>query len=110
MTHQRRTPLPTQTSGSSHSPRHPPFFPPSAGNVRLDDLHVFDPAKMTWTDLSAAINGPRPSARSFHGFTSAGGKLYVHGGLKTGGTQGCSCLPSLFLSFGTGTGCLERER
>ena len=36
---------------------------------------------MTWTRLSAALDVPRPSARSGHGFTSAGGMLYVHGGL-----------------------------
>ncbi len=47
----------------------------------LDDLHSFDPATMTWTLLSAANDTRRPSARSGHGFTSAGGLLYVHGGL-----------------------------
>ncbi len=46
----------------------------------LDDLHVFDPATMTWTLLSVAYDAGRPSARSGHGFTSAGGRLYVHGG------------------------------
>ncbi len=51
---------------------------PSAGF--LDDLHSFDPATMTWTLLSAANDTRRPSARSGHGFTSAGGLLYVHGG------------------------------
>jgi hypothetical protein len=35
---------------------------------------------MNWTLLSAALDAPRPSARRWHGFTSAGGKLYVHGG------------------------------
>jgi len=46
----------------------------------FQDLHVFDPATMAWTDLSAATSGTPPSARGGHGFTSAGGKLYVHGG------------------------------
>jgi hypothetical protein len=46
----------------------------------LDDLHVFDTTAMNWTRLSFAFDAPRPSARHFHGFTSAGGKLYVHGG------------------------------
>ncbi len=46
----------------------------------LDDLYAFDPATMTWTLLSAAGGDGRPSARSGHGFTSAGGLLYVHGG------------------------------
>jgi hypothetical protein len=41
---------------------------------------VFDPAAGTWTDLSAALSGTPPSPRRGHGFTSAGGKLYVHGG------------------------------
>ncbi len=38
---------------------------------------------MAWTLLSAANKTKDrswPSARSGHGFTSAGGKLYVHGG------------------------------
>ncbi len=45
----------------------------------LDDLFSFNIATMTWTLLSAA-NGIRPAARCGHGFASAGGKLYVHGG------------------------------
>ncbi len=51
---------------------------PSAG--LLDDLYSFDPATMTWTLLSAKNDTRRPSARYNHGFTSAGGLLYVHGG------------------------------
>ncbi len=51
----------------------------SAGSF-LNDLHVFDPATMTWALLSAANDTGRPSARYDHGFTSAGGRLYVHGG------------------------------
>ncbi len=47
---------------------------------RLDDLHAFDPATRTWTLLSAAGGDGRPSAREGHGFTLAGGLLYVHGG------------------------------
>ena len=61
---------------------HPPLTtrppPPSAGY--LGDLHSFDPATMTWALLSAADDARRPSARTRHGFTSAGGLLYVHGG------------------------------
>ncbi len=53
-------------------------LPPSA--EILDDLYSFDPATMTWTQLSPAHDAPRPSARYDHGFTSAGGRLYVHGG------------------------------
>ena len=43
---------------------------------------------MNWTDLSAAASGTPPSARYGHGFTSAGGKLYVHGGLSDNGEGG----------------------
>ena len=46
----------------------------------LGDLHVYDPVAMTWTNLSAGASGTAPSARYGHGFTAAGGRLYVHGG------------------------------
>ncbi len=63
---------------STHST--PPPVHPQAGidTVFFDDLHVFDPATLKWTLISA--DAPRPSARHSHGFTSAGGKLYVYGG------------------------------
>ena len=35
---------------------------------------------MTWTLLSGDADSTRPLARGWHGFTSAGGKLYIHGG------------------------------
>jgi hypothetical protein len=54
--------------------------PSCAGGPK--DLHVYDPAARAWTDLSAALSGTPPSPRSGHGFTSAGGKLYVHGGAR----------------------------
>jgi hypothetical protein len=57
-----------------------PPFPSSLSAGYLDDLHVFDTTAMNWTRLSFALDAPRPSARYGHGFTSAGGKLYVHGG------------------------------
>ena len=57
---------------------------PSAGRL-LADLHSFDPATMNWTLLSAADGAGRPSARANHGFTSAGGLLYVHGGFGDAG-------------------------
>ena len=53
----------------------------------LQDLHVYDPATMAWTDLSATTSGTPPFARAYHGFTSAGGKLYVHGGEGDNGEQ-----------------------
>ncbi len=40
---------------------------------------------MTWTLLSAVNSAARPSSRERHGFTSAGGKLYVHGGVGVKG-------------------------
>ena len=43
-------------------------------------MHVFDPVVMAWIDLTAAVTGNPHPARDEHGFTSAGGKLYVHGG------------------------------
>jgi hypothetical protein len=42
-----------------------------------NDLHVYNPASMTWFELPAQFPG---AARKSFGFTSAGGKLYVHGG------------------------------
>ncbi len=68
-----------------------PWLPPSAASSHLspadllDDLYSFDPATMAWTLLSAAPNDGRPAARHGHGFTSAGGKLYLHGGKGKGG-------------------------
>ena len=35
---------------------------------------------MSWTDLSVPEAGSPPTNRSNHGFTSSGGKLYVHAG------------------------------
>jgi hypothetical protein len=49
---------------------------------------VYDPAAGAWTDLSAALSGTPPSPRGNHGFTSAGGKLYVHGGWGDSGEGG----------------------
>jgi hypothetical protein len=50
------------------------------------DLHVYDPVSKSWNllpPLPAPERGSyagRPSFRDEFGFTSAGGKLYVHGG------------------------------
>ena len=54
-------------------------------NNLLSDLHVFDPAAIVWKDLSGVAEGAPPAARWGHGFTSAGGRLYVHGGVDAGG-------------------------
>jgi hypothetical protein len=53
-----------------------------AGNF-LNDFFVFDPSAMAWNDLSPSTNGAGPSARRSHGFTAAGGKLFVHAGLSS---------------------------
>jgi hypothetical protein len=60
----------------------------SFADVQHNDLNVYDPDAGAWTDLSAAISGTPPSPRDDHGFTSAGGKLYVHGGYGTRGERG----------------------
>ena len=60
------------------------FATSRAGTTDLGDLHVYDPVAMAWTDLSAAASGTPPSPRAGHGFTAAGGKLYVHGGCDSG--------------------------
>jgi hypothetical protein len=63
----------------------PPSRPrPSCADRLLIDLHMYDPAAGAWTDLSAALSGTPPSPRIGHGFTSAGGKLYVLGGCDGG--------------------------
>ncbi len=57
----------------------------------LDDLHSFDLATGKWTLLSRNVETAVPfpyldstiTGRYGHGFTSAGGKLYVHGGFKS---------------------------
>ena len=53
---------------------------PLPADVVLGDLHVYDPAAMAWTDLSAAASGTPPSARENQGFASTGGRIYVYGG------------------------------
>ncbi len=59
----------------------------------LDDLHSFDPTAMVWTLLSpGADSGQPPSARRWHGFASAGGKLYVYGGQGNSGTDCCAAM------------------
>ena len=51
----------------------------------FQDLHVYDPADMAWTNISTVASGTPPSARYGHGFAWAGGKLYVHGGTDDSG-------------------------
>ena len=51
----------------------------------LNDLHMYDPHNISWSDLTVTLTDPWPSPRDGHGFTSTGGKLYVHGGYGTDG-------------------------
>ena len=53
---------------------------PIIAGTNLGDLHMFDPVAMAWTDLFYHASGTLPSPRHAHGFTAAGGWLYVHGG------------------------------
>jgi hypothetical protein len=50
-----------------------------------DDFYSYDVANQTWTLLFGVSDSEsnRPPARYGHGFTSAGGKLYVHGGFNS---------------------------
>jgi hypothetical protein len=66
----------------------PPNLSSPLSTAFYDELYSFDLFNLTWTLLAASAvpDGTiiRPSARYRHGFTSVGGKLYVHGGF-TGG-------------------------
>ena len=46
----------------------------------LGDLHHFDTASSTWTDLTNQVQGHAPGPRFAHGFTSTGDDIYVFGG------------------------------
>ena len=46
----------------------------------LNDFYEFDPANMTWTNLSNIVSGVLPGPRCSFGFASAGGKIFVFGG------------------------------
>jgi hypothetical protein len=80
-------PSPTSDSPSHtfYATYHPLLSHVSTDDSDLDDMYAFDPATMTWTNLSVADNAGRPSARHDHGFTSAGGLLYVYGGYGRSG-------------------------
>ena len=47
----------------------------------FQDFYVYDPATVCWTNVTVPASGTLPLARSEFGFASAGGKLYVHGGM-----------------------------
>ena len=65
---------------------------PSAG--LLNDMHRFNPIEMGWTNLSTPSAGQTPPPRFGHGFSYAGGRLYVHAGAGATGILG---LPRTFL-------------
>jgi hypothetical protein len=52
----------------------------------LNDLHVFDPVKLSWFDLSAAAVGTSPAARAGAGLSAVGLRLYVHAGFSESGS------------------------
>ncbi len=58
----------------------------------LAGLNVLDTSKHRWSDLSGTIHGEQPTPRYSHGFTSAGGKLYLHGGI---GNEGAGTVPPI---------------
>ena len=53
----------------------------------LQDLFIFEPDKVTWTQMTEVMIGNPPSPREWHGFTAAAGLLYVFGGF---GGPGCN--------------------
>lgn len=48
--------------------------------VKYSDLVQFDPAAMTWTELTGSIQGAPPAPRDSHGFAALDGKVYIFGG------------------------------
>jgi len=46
----------------------------------LDDFYSLDTDTLTWTNLTTAVGGERPTQRSGHTLTSIGNKLYLFGG------------------------------
>mmetsp|Transcript_11498 Transcript_11498/g.27046 ORF Transcript_11498/g.27046 Transcript_11498/m.27046 type:complete len:370 (-) Transcript_11498:132-1241(-) len=50
----------------------------------VNDLHAFDVASRTWTDLSVPRSGSPPSPRPWMGMAATGSKLYIFGGWAEG--------------------------
>ncbi len=57
----------------------------------LNDLHVYDPAKMKWAEVLTALPSRVPSPRCSHGFTALDGRLYVQGGWNGDGENLSIC-------------------
>ncbi len=54
----------------------------------LNDLHLFDPPRMAWRELSQKRKGISPSPRRSMGFTADDkGKLYMFGGTNGPGVS-----------------------
>jgi hypothetical protein len=51
----------------------------------LNDLHQYDPETRTWTEIFQSVFNFQLLPRNAHGFTSAGGKLFVQGGWSGSG-------------------------
>ncbi len=59
------------------------FIMVDASTSEKNDLHVYDPALMSWIGITFFVGTP-PPARRFFGFTCAGSKLFVNGGTSLG--------------------------
>ncbi len=58
----------------------------------MGDLYIFNPAEHKWTYLyNAAVNAPSPRGR--HGLVTAGGMLYVFGGVGYQGEEAAYFFP-----------------
>ena len=55
------------------------------------ELFEYDPVSRRWTNLTSVMGGAAPVARFGHSFTSANGKLFLHGGWT--GTGECGLSP-----------------
>ena len=53
--------------------------------VFLNDLHSFDPATQSWTDLSKISQGTVPSGRYGESLAASNGLLYTFGGRDNNG-------------------------
>ncbi len=51
----------------------------------MNDLYVYDPLTMTWTDLSSSTDGNPPTPRILHGFEVFDDAIYVQGGIDSTG-------------------------
>ena len=67
----------------------------TANNVKFNDLLQFDPATMTWVDLTSSIRGTPPAPRDCHGFAALDGKVYIYGGNSSTSIYGTATGSSL---------------